>query len=141
MNAKYFLDTNIMVYSFEKSAKAKTAQSLIHEGLANNTAAISYQVVQEFINVASRKFKTPLKETDLTLYLDRVLIPLWSVYSSPELIKSALEIKGRWQYGFYDALIIASALSSNCPILYSEDLHHGQKIYGTEIINPFIDLS
>jgi len=76
---------------------------------------------------------------DLKRYLKQVLYPLLSVYSSQELYLSALDISERWQYGYYDSLIIAAALSIDCEILYSEDLQHEQKVFGLQIINPFID--
>ena len=138
MSAKHFLDTNIIVYSFESSEKGERAQSLIKEALIEGTGHIGYQVIQEFINVATKKFSVPMLPEDLKRYLKQVLYPLLSVYSSQELYLSALDISERWQYGFYDSLIIAAALSIDCEILYSEDLQHGQKVFGLQIINPFI---
>jgi len=138
MNDSYFLDTNIFVYSFENSPKGKVAKELIANGLVSQKAKISYQVVQEFINVSTRKFQEPLTKIDLRAYVTDVLQPLWVVYSSAQLVKSALDITERWKFGFYDALIIASALEASCPVLFSADLQHGQKIYELEIINPFI---
>ena len=139
MSAKHFLDTNIIVYSFESSEKGERAQSLIKEALIEGTGRIGYQVIQEFINVATKKFSVPMLPEDLKRYLKQVLYPLLSVYSSQELYLSALDISERWQYGFYDSLIIAAALSIDCEILYSEDLQHEQKVFGLQIINPFID--
>ena len=59
MNVKSFLDTNIIVYAFSQSfpEKAKIAQRLVANGAADKQAIISYQVVQEFINVALRGFR------------------------------------------------------------------------------------
>lgn len=138
MSGNYFLDTNILVYSFETSEKGQIAKDLIRSGISSNKGNISYQVVQEFINVATRKFKVPMIASDLRTYMQRVLIPLWSVYSSPTLMNIALDVQERWQFGFYDSLIVASALEASCDVLFSEDLQHGQKIYETEIINPFL---
>lgn len=139
MNDRYFLDTNIIIYSFDDrdSDKQETAKALITDGLLHNQAVISYQVVQEFVNVSTRKFTVPLTLTDCKLYVDSVLGPMWEVYSSKELVHSAFDIAGRWQYSFYDSLIIASALEASCNILYSEDLQHGQKVYSLQILNPF----
>jgi predicted nucleic acid-binding protein len=56
-----------------------------------------------------------------------------------ETIRNALEIHFKYQYSYYDSLIISSALENECSILYSEDLHHNQKIENTlTIINPFL---
>ncbi len=139
MSDKFFLDTNIIIYSFDERDPTKQliAQDLIEAGLKENRTAVSYQVIQEFINVATRKFAVPLSHTDCKLFLDNVLNYLWEVYTSRQLMVSALDISERWQYSFCDALIIAAALEASCTILYSEDLQHRQKIYGLEIINPF----
>lgn len=57
MNAKFFLDTNVFVYSFDSSApqKQKKSQALIEAALESQTGSISWQVVQEFLSVATRK--------------------------------------------------------------------------------------
>ena len=69
-----------------------------------------------------------------------MLLPLWSVAPSAELYRRGLEIQSRYQYGFYDALIIAAALEASCTRLLSEDLQHGQKIENLTIENPFLGL-
>jgi len=99
---------------------------------------ISYQVIQEFVNVAMKKFEKPFHINDLQIYLSKVLFPVCEIYSSENLYLDALDITERWKYSFYDALIIASALEANCSILYSEDLQHNQKVKGLTIINPFL---
>jgi len=41
-------------------------------------------------------------------------------------------------FSFYDSLIIAAALESDCKCLISEDLHHGQSVDKILVIeNPF----
>jgi len=139
MNDRFFIDTNVFVYTFDKADNTKNtiARSLIHKALSSGEGIISYQVVQEFLNVATRKFNKPLELTDAKEYLQKVLTPLCHIYSTHELFEQALEISARWQYGFYDSLIIAAAISSGCSILYTEDLQHGQKIQSIKIENPF----
>lgn len=44
---------------------------------------------------------------------------------SQPLYQRGLDIQARYRYGFYDALIIAAALSADCTRLYSEDLQYG----------------
>jgi predicted nucleic acid-binding protein len=82
MSAKYFIDTNVFVYSFDPrdSKKQARALSLIASALESGTGIISTQVVQEFLNVATQKFKTPLKREDSRAYLNKVLNPLCHIY-------------------------------------------------------------
>jgi predicted nucleic acid-binding protein len=53
------------------------------------------------------------------------------------LYEQALDIQSRYQYSFYDSLIIAAALDGGCTRLLSEDLQHGQRIESLTIENPF----
>ena len=50
---------------------------------------------------------------------------------------SASDIRNNYNISYYDSLIVASALSSNATILYSEDMQHNQKIENIIIVNPF----
>jgi predicted nucleic acid-binding protein len=140
MSAKVFLDTNIFAYSFDRRdpSKRDVALELIQKTSESKKARISYQVVQEFVNVATKKFNTPLKSSDARMYVESIMMPMWHVNSSPGLTIKALDIQERWSYSFYDSLIIASAIEAGCSILYSEDLQHGQTIEGLKIINPFL---
>jgi predicted nucleic acid-binding protein len=139
MSDKAFLDTNVLVYSFDRSEPRKRdiARGLIAGALERGAGIISYQVVQEFLNVATRKFVIPLSSADAQRYLEVVLEPLCEVYASPELFHQSLEIAESWRLSFYDALIVAAALQADCSALYSEDLQDGLKIRGLTVRNPF----
>jgi len=139
MSGKFFLDTNILVYTFDATAPAKQhiARQLISTALNSQQGIISYQVVQEFLNVAMRKFSPPLKPDDANIYLDRILTPLCELFPSMIYYSKALKISERWGYSLYDSLIITAALEAGCETLYSEDMQHGQLIQTLTIINPF----
>lgn len=140
MQDKYFIDTNIFVYAFnnDNPEKNKIAIGLIKSAIIEHRGCISYQVIQEFINVSTKKFEVPLSIIDCKKYLDSVLVPLCEVFTSVELYHRALEMMERWQYSFYDSLIITAAVKADCKILYTEDLQHNQRIQSLTIINPFI---
>jgi predicted nucleic acid-binding protein len=140
MSGKIFLDTNILVYSFDNSApvKRERARALVRALLEKGHGSISWQVVQEFLNVARHKFEVPLSEGEASDYLDQVLRPLWKIFPSAELFQEALLIQRKSQYRFYDSLIVAAAVHAGASILYSEDLQH-ERVFGkTQIINPFL---
>lgn len=140
MNDKYFIDTNILIYSFDSrdTAKQDKARTLIATGMEKGIGIISYQVIQEFLNVATQRFDSPLTYSDAQRYLSIVLEPLCEVFSSIELFHQTLEIMDRWRYTFFDSLIIASALQADCVILYTEDMQHNQTVRSLTIINPFL---
>src|SRR5581483_3061629 len=130
MSGRYLLDTNILVYCFDASApaKRKRANQLVKEGIERRSAIISYQVVQEFINVALKRFQPRLEIGDLRQYVSMVLRPMLAVNSSIALLQYGLEIVDRYRIGWYDSLIISAALHAQCEVLYTEDLQHLQRI-------------
>ncbi|MBW1880301.1 MAG: PIN domain-containing protein [Deltaproteobacteria bacterium] len=138
MSDRYFLDTNILVYSFDETDRRKRegARELIAAAL-EGAGTISFQVVQEFLNVALRKFARPMTIDEAQDYLDAVLVPLCRVHSEPDLYREALAARLRWRFSFYDSLIVAAALRSGCDILYSEDLQHGQQLGRVTVMDPF----
>jgi predicted nucleic acid-binding protein len=140
MNDKYFLDTDIFVYCFDDTQPKKKVRSLalIAEALQTGDGIISTQVMQEFINVATRKFSVPLKPEDCKVYLQKVMYPLCHVFPDLDLFQTALDILRETGYSFYDSLILSGALRGGCTILYSDDLHAGQQVDRLKIVNPFV---
>ena len=140
MSVRFFLDTNVFVYSFDARApaKAKKANNLIRQAVESGEGVVSYQVVQEFFNVAFRRFAQPMNRPEAEQYLMTVFRPLLAIHSSPALYLSALEIADRHRLAWYDSIIVASALEGDCQILYSEDFQQGRKIDGLQIDNPFL---
>ena len=140
MSVEFFLDTNILVYTFEpgNSDKRRRACELVEKALYTDAGVISYQVVQEFLNVATRRFAVPMNADAARDYLKVVLEPLCAVFPSIALYERTITLRERWRFSFYDSLIIGSALEAECSVLYSEDLQDQQKVESLTIVNPFI---
>ena len=140
MSDKYFLDTNIFVYSFDKKEpeKQRRAKKIITDALDKNSGIISYQVVQEFINVAVSKFEKPLSISDIQIYLRNVLLPLCEVFPTMPFYEKSLTLHQETGFSFYDSLIITAAIESDCSFLYTEDLQHERAIRNVTILNPFV---
>jgi predicted nucleic acid-binding protein len=134
-----FIDSNVIVYLLDERnpEKRATAERLIYPAPDTGDAQISFQVVQETLNVITRKLQTPVTPQDAQRYLNEILLPLWRIMPSQALYHRALDLHARYQSSFYDSLIIAAALAAGCTRLYSEDLQHGQRIDGLTIENPF----
>lgn len=140
MSAKVFFDTNILVYCFDTAAplKREKALALVSTHLDQHTGAISWQVVQEFYNVALHKFKVPLSPENISCFSKEFLMPMCLVYPTESVWKEALLIHQQTQYRFYDSLIVSAALVAGVEILFTEDLQSNRKIQGLEIVNPFL---
>jgi len=140
MSGVDFLDSNVFVYAVDNASPAKQAVALhlLRQAHTHQSAVISFQVVQETLHVMRRKFRVVAKPPDTLDFLRNVLAPLWRVQPSVPLYARALDVQERYQFSFYDALIVAAALEGGCARLLSEDLQHGQRIDGLTITNPFL---
>ena len=137
MSVENFLDTNVLVYFLDETdiRKHRIASELVRRSVEEETGCVSYQVVQETINVMLRKLDaTPDR---IQAFLNDTLQPLWQVGPSPQLYVNGLGLQSRYGFSFYDSLIVAAALEADCDRLYTEDMQHGQRIDDLTVENPF----
>ena len=97
----------------------------------------STQVLNELSNVMIKKFK--ISPDRVSMVIDEIIENCQISTIGVNTIKAALDISGRCKYSYYDSLIISSALENECTILLTEDLHHGQKIDKSLIINNIFE--
>lgn len=140
MNDKVFVDSNILIYAYDKTAnvKHKAAKAVLQRLWENRSGILSVQVLQEvFVNV-TRKIPKPLPVATAREIVEDYRS--WvSTLTSTETILHAIDIQTTLGFSFWDSLIIASALESDCKQLYSEDMQHGQVIAGRlQILNPLV---
>ncbi len=133
MADRYFLDSNILLYAVRPdSPKANRALALVTSG----HVVISAQVLNEFVNVSSKKYKMPPAAIADALEPLKHVCEVVSV--TAETHRLALETFGATNFGIYDSCIIAAAELSGCDVLYTEDMNHGQRIGRVQLRNPFI---
>jgi len=127
-----FLDSNVLVYAFTTDQRAAKARELLQE-----RPAISVQCLNEFSNVARRKFGKDWQWLGEAVGAIRVLCP--SILPvTLETHGEALRIAERYGYSIFDSSIVASALEVGSDTLWSEDMQHGMTIDGRlHIANPF----
>ena len=130
---RYFLDTNVVLYAIDNDdRRTEKARELVFGG----GAVISTQVLNEFVNIAGKKFKLTLPETATALGLFKTkcdVVPL-----TLDIHEQAWEIFTNTNLGIYDCNIIAAADLAGCDVLYTEDMNHGQRIGRVTIRNPFM---
>lgn len=137
-----FFDSNVILYGVDAGAspaKRDRSRELVERAVADRSAVISWQVVQETLHVVTHRFKATLDEGHRHALLTEVLLPLWRVQPNAALFGRSLEIQNRYKFGFYDCLIVGAALEAGCKRLLTEDLQHGQRIEGLRVENPFRD--
>ncbi len=134
-----FMDTDILVYAFDRSAGQKhaIAAQYVKDLWEYETGCISIQVLQELFVIVTRKIAPPLEHhTARQIVAD---FGLWRVHA-PEVsdLLQAVDFQKRYQLSFWDAMILQSATRLNCKQLLSEDLNDGQVYGDVRVINPFI---
>jgi predicted nucleic acid-binding protein len=95
---------------------------------------VSLQILQEYFAISTRKLGV-----DATIARRKVELfsQLSLVATRLDDVLAAIDLHRLHQFSFWDALVIRSALQAGCARLYSEDLQHGRRIDGVEIVNPF----
>lgn len=135
MPAKYFVDTNVLIYRYssQDEHKRRIAARLLKSG----DCIISVQVVNEFCNVVRRKFPAQFALIDSVLQEIRATLPIESLQVEDSL--AAVRISQRHQLQYYDALILASAQRLRCQTVLSEDMQHGFVLdEQLTLVNPFV---
>jgi predicted nucleic acid-binding protein len=126
------IDTNVAIYAFERGEKFLPALAVM-EG-----ATISIQVLNEFANVAIKKFAYSSEKLESRIGAIRSIIH--AIEPIDEATHDvARDIADRYKLNFYDSLHLAAARLAECDTFYSEDMHDGLVIEGhLTIRNPFV---
>ncbi len=139
MSGGSFLDSNVLVYTDDTSspAKQRTAVALVGECMRTKSGVVSLQVLQEYFSAVTRRL-------GVDAAIARAKVELLGAFSAPPIeiddVLAAIDLHRLHQVSFWDALIIRSAQQARCARLYSEDLQHGRRFDGVEIVNPFLGL-
>ena len=137
-----FVDTNILVYAFDRSAgtKHEIAREHVARLWDEELGCLSIQVLQEFYVTVTQKIRIPLAPDQAA----KILVDLgqWRVHSpSVRDVQSAIEIQTRYRVSFWDSMILCSAVQLGCDLLWTEDLNPGQRYMRVLAQNPFTALA
>ena len=138
MIARVFVDTNVLVYVFDRDEphKQRLAQRVLEEEGRAGNLVLSTQVLQEFYVTVTRKLPRALspKEAELAIrgFSAFTVQPI-----DRQTVLGAMQRAQRWQYSLWDSLILEAAVVSGCTRLLTEDLQAGHRVDGLRIENPF----
>lgn len=136
MSARSFLDTNVLVYTDDHDAptKQKIALDLVEAARVEGWGVLSTQVLQEYFAAVTRKLGVPAEiaraKVEIFGRLDLAITDLPGILAG-------IDLHRLHRVGFWDGLIIHAARSAGCRLLYTEDLQHGRRFDGLEVVNPF----
>lgn len=134
--SKVFLDTNVVVYLFDRDTPGKQARArqILDEDRAS--LVISTQVLQEFYVTVTRKLGTPLAEREAAAAVED-LMALEVVVIDVPLIRAAMDMSRKRRLSLWDSLIVEAANANGCRRLLSEDFQEGARFGPTTVENPF----
>jgi len=132
MSALEFLDTNILVYAYDRSdpRKQQIAQGLVRRAVAGEIAASS-QVLGEFAATLLHKLTPRAKPEDLIALLD-ALAPIKLIALDGDVVLRAVQAHAQYGLHFYDGMIVACRRTRRLP----EDLV-GRFECRTEILREY----
>ena len=138
MTGPVFVDTNVLAYRHDaadpgKQARAEDWITCIVELRAGR---LSFQVLQELYATLTRKLRPSLEPPDARDIIG--LLASWNPLAVDlPLLRSAWALQDRYSLSWWDALIVAAAQASDCRVLLTEDLQHGQSFGRVRVIDPF----
>lgn len=137
-DGKVFIDTNVLIYAYDKTAGAKHdgAAKIIGDLWDNGRGVISMQVLQEFFVTVTGKIAKPL-DVKTAREVVRDLLKWNPVIITGEILVEAIDIHAAHKYSLWDSLIIASAIEGGAATLLSEDLSDRQTVKNMVLRNPF----
>ena len=138
MTDRSFLDTNILVYAYDVREPIKQAQAreILKQGIEDETAVLSVQVIGEFFTVVTRRIPNPLSVEEAEEVLNLLsILPIIDL--DFRMVRHAIEIHRQHGIAYWDALIVAAAHRAECTHILTEDLSTGQAYEGVVVVNPF----
>lgn len=134
-----FVDTNVLVYARDagEATKQPQARAWLEQLWRARTGRLSFQVLQEFYVIVTRKLDPGLTPTEARAEV-RNLFAWRPVAVDGEMVEAAWSLEDRHSLSFWDALILAAARAAGCERVLSEDLSDGEVYDGVEVVNPFI---
>jgi predicted nucleic acid-binding protein len=139
MTALVFVDTNVLLYTFDERDKQKQAraQAWVAWCWRGHCGRISTQVLNELYNNAVSKFRHTV-----TVHQARSEVRRLRLWQPPHLdtytVDGAWDLQDRYPISYWDALILSSAHQQGCGYLLTEDLQHGQQLDAVKVVSPFL---
>lgn len=138
MSGPVFVDTNVWVYARDSSDRAKhaAARRWLAELWASGAGRTSMQVLNEYYVTIARRLSRPLSADEA--WQDVMAMLAWSPRAiDAAVLQQARVVEQRYQFNWWDSLVVAAALLQACTLLLTEDLQDGMVISGLRVLNPF----
>ncbi|MBM4430240.1 MAG: PIN domain-containing protein [Chloroflexi bacterium] len=139
MNDSFLIDTNVLVYAYDRSQPDKQRRALeLLDRLVLGGGVLSTQVLGEFFVTVTRKIPAPLSAREGYERIQNY-VRAWTVLSvTPLIVLEAARGVQQHHLSYWGAQIWATARLNQIPVILSEDLPHGTTLDGVSFVNPFV---
>lgn len=138
MSARILVDTNVLVYAYDRSEPEKQAQAaaVLDQLLITGAGILCTQVLAEFFVAITRKISQPLPVERAFDSLNNYAAS-WEVLglNSVNILEAARGVRDH-SFSYFDAQIWAVARMNQVPVVFSEDFNPSW-IEGVQFVNPF----
>lgn len=137
---RVLLDTNILVYAYDRSEADKQAQAkfVLRHLTHMQLACISTQVTAEFFVTTTRKLAYPLTIPEVEVRFSNFQQSFTIFPVTPAVVMEASRAVRTYQLSFWDAQIWATAKLNQVEYIFSEDFQSGISLEGIQVINPLL---
>lgn len=137
MSDNVFIDSNVWIYALMTGddERIAAATQLIE---TQPSIVVSTQIVNEVCNVLLRKHR--VSNDNIITYIDYFYQEYVVTVLDESVLRLAAQLRMRYNFSFWDSLVVSSAIENDCAIIYSEDMQHGLTIKNTLIKNPFVSV-
>jgi predicted nucleic acid-binding protein len=134
---RFSLDTNVLVYAADRAAGERHERALqILDRAVRRQCVLTLQALAEFFHVTTRKRMAARAEAAAQLRDWATEFPTISADSAA--LWTALELVLDGRFGWWDALLLATAERHGCGVVLSEDLQDRARFGSVTILDPFV---
>jgi predicted nucleic acid-binding protein len=133
---RFSLDANVLVYAADLSAGERHERALdVLDRAVRRDCVLTLQALAEFFYVTTRK--RMVAGTEAAAQLRDWATEFPTISADASALWTALEFTVDGRFGWWDALILATAERHGCEIVLSEDMHDGARLGGLTVLDPF----
>jgi predicted nucleic acid-binding protein len=134
---RFSLDANVLVYAADLAAGERHERALqVLDRAVRLNCVLTLQALAEFFHVTTRKGMVARTEAAAQLRDWTTEFPIISADSGA--LWTALEFTVDGRFGWWDALLLATAERHGCEVVLSENMQDGARFGGVSILNQFV---
>lgn len=132
----WFVDTNLIVYAIDPSEpeKREKFREWLRGMSRSRMLVLSPQSLNECYRVLTERRR--LDRRQVRDFIES-LVPFCTAPCGIDVLRRAWRVQDAGGFGWWDSLLIGSALLAGCDVFLSEDMQHERTIEGMTILDPF----